>query len=138
MPYAYPYKKYNYKIIVDLKEVADFSEISARDVTMDPIEYREGTPSIKQPGLVKYGNITLRLGRVIETDLMKWLQSTTDGTCERKTIIIQFCNDLQNVVAEWKVINAYPIKYTQTDFDTTSHVMTIESVELAHEGILHI
>lgn len=138
MPYTYPYKKYNYKIIIDLKEVADFSEVSARDVTMDPIEYREGTPPIKQPGLVKYGNITLRWGRVTAMELVNWLQNATDGTGERKTIIIQFCDDLQNVVAEWKVINAYPIKYTSTDFHTTSHVMTIESVELAHEGILRI
>ncbi len=82
--------------------------------------------------------MTLKWGLATATELMTWLQSTVDGTCERKTITIQLCDDLHKVVAEWEVINAWPTKYTPTDFNATSNEIAIESVELAHEGIKRI
>ena len=62
----YPYKKYNYKVLIDQAEAAGFSEVSSPDITADPIEYREGnmsgkTPG-KQPGILKYSNVTLKRG----------------------------------------------------------------------------
>ena len=42
------------------------------------------------------------------------------------------------MVAEWKFINAWPIKYTPTDFNATSNEIAIESIELAHEGVERI
>ena len=100
MAYVYPYKKHNYIVLIDSKEVGGFSEVNAGDITIDPIEYREGIHPVntvlKQPGLVKYGNVTLKWGLATATELMTWLQSTVDGTCERKTITIQLCDDLHN------------------------------------------
>lgn len=62
----YPFKKYNYKVLIDQSEEAGFSEVSSPDITADPIEYREGnmagkTPG-KQPGILKYSNVTLKRG----------------------------------------------------------------------------
>lgn len=142
MAAVYPYKKYNYILFIDSKEVGGFSEISAGDITIDPIEYREGMHPVntvcKQPGFVRYGNVTLKWGVATATEFIEWLKSTVDGTCERKTITIQLCNDLHVVVAKWEVINAWPTKYVPTDFNTTSNETAIECVELAHEGIKRI
>lgn len=88
MAYVYPYKKYNYIVLIDSKEVGGFSEVNAGEIITDPIEYREGLHPVntvfKQQGLVKYGNVTLKWGLVTGTELITWLQSTVDGTCERK------------------------------------------------------
>lgn len=142
MAYVYPYKKHNYIVLIDSNEVGGFSEVNASDITIDPIEYREGNHPVntvlKQPGLVKYGNITLKWGLAFATELITWLQSIVDGVCERKTITIQLCDDVKNVVAEWEIINAWPTKYTPSDFNATSNEIAIESVELAHEGIKRI
>lgn len=139
MTHVYPYKKYNYIVLIDSKEVGEFSEVSAGEITSDPIEYSEGfypvNTDLKQQGLVKYGNVTLKMGLAIGNELIKWIQSTVDGTCERKTVTIQRCDDWHMVVAEWEFINAWPIKYAPIDFSTTNHEIEIESVELAHEGI---
>lgn len=45
----YPYKKYNYKVLIDQSEEAGFSEVSAPDITADPIEYREGIWRARPP-----------------------------------------------------------------------------------------
>ena len=72
MAYVYPYKKHNYIVLIDSKEVGGFSEVNAGDITIDPIEYREGIHPVntvlKQPGLVKYGNVTLKWGLATATD----------------------------------------------------------------------
>lgn len=44
-----PYKKYNYKVLIDGNEEAGFSEVSAPDITSDPVEYREGNMAGKPP-----------------------------------------------------------------------------------------
>ena len=55
MAMVYPFKKYNYDVTIDGKAVGGFSEVSAPDISSDPIEYREGNFAVntvgKQPGL---------------------------------------------------------------------------------------
>ena len=73
MAMVYPFKKYNYDVTIDGKAVGGFSEVSAPDISSDPIEYREGNFAVntvgKQPGLVKYGNITLKWGMTNSVEL---------------------------------------------------------------------
>ena len=40
--------------------------------------------------------------------------------------------------ASWKVINAWPIKYTVSDFNAASNEIAVETLELAHEGISRV
>ena len=47
-------------------------------------------------------------------------------------------NDKQETIGEWEIINAWPTKYTPSDFNATSNEVAIESVELAHEGITRV
>lgn len=91
MAYVYPYKKYNYIIFIDQKKWQDSLKFSALDIAIDPIEYREGIhPVLKQPGLVKYGNVTLKWGVITATEFFTWLQSAGEDTCERKTTQFNF------------------------------------------------
>ena len=73
MAMVYPYKKYNYDVTIDGQSVGGFSEVSAPDISSDPIEYREGNFSVntvgKQPGLIKYENITLKWGMTNSMEL---------------------------------------------------------------------
>ena len=59
MATGYPFKKYNFNVLIDGKAVGYFSEVSAPEMADEPIEYRAGdhqagTP-VKMPGLKKYG-----------------------------------------------------------------------------------
>ena len=93
----YPFKKYNYKVTIDGTEAAGFSEVSAPDITVDPIEYREGnmagkTPG-KQPGILKYSNVTLKRGTTDSLLFMDWMTELKNGTVNRKTIVITLVDD---------------------------------------------
>jgi len=139
MAMVYPFKKYNYDLQIDGKSVGGFSEISAPAITIEPIEYREGNFAVntagKQPGLVKYDNITLKWGMTASDELYKWAKEVEGGTINRKTIVISLKNDVQEEIAKWTAISAWPTKYTGPDVNATASEVAVEQLELVHEGI---
>lgn len=135
----YPYKKYNYKVLMAGKEEAGFSEVSAPDISSDPVEYREGnmagmTPG-KQPGILKYSNVTLKRGTTNSQVFFEWIKTIQDGSVTRKTVSISLLDDTMAEVASWELANAWPTKYTAPDLNATSNEVAIESLDLVCEGI---
>lgn len=138
----YPYKKYNYKVLLDNSEEAGFSEVSSPDITSDPVEYREGNmtgkTAGKQPGILKYGNVTLKRGVTESQVFVAWMKDVQDGKAPRKTVVITLMDDEMNEVASWQLEKAWPTKYTGTDMNATSNEVAIESLELVTEGVTRI
>ncbi|MFS0555399.1 MULTISPECIES: phage tail protein [Brevibacillus] len=133
-----PYRKFRYRVEMDGIQQAGFSEVSGFDASVDVVEYREGNEVItprKLPGLAKYGNITLKWGVTDSMDLYNWMQDTIQGKVARKTVTIIAINEAGEDVATWKVIEAWPTKYTAPDFNGTSSEVAIEQLEIAHEGM---
>lgn len=135
---TYPYGKFRYKVEIDGITAGGFSEVTGFDASIDVMEYREGdmvqTP-MKIPGLKKYGNITLKKGLADSMALYEWLDAGITGEVERKTITITLLDATESAVASWRVINAWPVKYTGPDFNATSSEVAVETLEVAHEGM---
>jgi phage tail-like protein len=136
---VYPFKKHNYEVRVDGKAVGGFSEVNVPDITIEPIKYREGNfavnTAVKQPGLVKYGNVTLKWGVTTDRTLYTWVKEVEGGTITCKTVTISLLDDLQNELAKWTVLSAYPTKYTAPDMNATTNEIAVEQVELTHQGL---
>ena len=134
----YPFKKYNYKVLLGNEE-AGFSEVSSPDISSDPIEYREGnmagrTPG-KQPGIMKYSNVTLKHGTTESLVFVNWMKEIQNGAATRKTVVISLLDDTMAEVASWQLEKAWPTKYTAPDFNATSNEIAIETLELVTEGV---
>ena len=138
---AYPHGKFRYKVEIDGLDAGGFSEVSGFDVSIDVMEYREGdmvqTP-MKMPGLKKYSNITLRQGLADSMVLYDWIILGVDAAPERKTITITLLDEEEAPAASWQVINAWPMRYTAPDFNATSSEVAIETLEIAHEGMIRV
>lgn len=138
---AYPHGRFRYKVEIDGLDAGGFSEVSGFDVSIDVMEYREGdmvqTP-MKVPGLKKYSNITLKQGLADSMVLYDWIIAGVDGAVDRKTITITLLDEEEAPAASWQVINAWPMKYTAPDFNATSSEVAIESLEIAHEGMVRV
>ena len=137
----YPHGRFRYKVEIDGLDAGGFSEVTGFDASIDVIEYREGdmvqTP-MKLPGLKKYGNITLRQGLADSMVLYEWIVAGVNGAVDRKTITITLLDEEEAPAASWQVINAWPMRYTAPDFNTTSSEVAIESLEIAHEGMTRV
>ncbi len=139
----FPYRKFNYMVVIDGITRAGFSEVSAADITVEPIEYREGTSkrtvSDKLPGISKFSNVTLKYGMTDNMEFYKWISQLVAGEVVTRKVVIQLMDENnQNVKAQWELEDAWPTKYTAPDFKGTENAVAIESVELVHHGFKRV
>ena len=118
-----------------------FTEVSGLSIENEVIEYREGNSpeysKIKMPGMQKFGNITLRRGTFrSDNEFYQWFNTISLNTVERRDIIINLLNEEHEPVISWKVKNAWPVKVQSTDLKSDAGEAAIETLELAHEGLV--
>ncbi|MDO4731544.1 MAG: phage tail protein [Clostridia bacterium] len=139
--YVQPYRNFNFSVVINgfSENTTGFSEVSGFDATFDVVEYREGNMEItpmKIPGLIKYGNITLKRGASDNTELYDWLYACfNEGKMELHDMDIYLFKPDATVAAQWHVKNAWPVKYAAPDFNASGSEIAYETIELAHEGI---
>jgi phage tail-like protein len=90
------------------------------------------------PGMVKYSNITLKRGTIVnDTDFYKWINAIDPYThpVNRREITISLLNETHNPVITWSAKNAFPVKYQASDLKADGNEVAIETLEIAHEGL---
>ncbi|MBN9297685.1 MAG: phage tail protein [Filimonas sp.] len=117
-----------------------FTEVSGLNVETQVIEYRDGlSPDysvIKMPGMQKFGNITLKRGVMQgDNEFFDWWNTYQMNKIERRDITISLLNEKHEPVVVWKVRNAFPTKVDGGALKATGNEVSIESMEIAHEGI---
>jgi phage tail-like protein len=136
-----PYGNYNFLVELDGITRAAFQECSGFDSTIDVIEYREGgenTTTRKMPGMTKYSNIVLKWGLTDDMELYKWHLDAVNGTVNRKNGSIVLLDRSGGEMARWNFERAWPSKYDGPDFNAEGNDVAIETLELAHEGIVRV
>ncbi len=136
----YPLPKFHFQVEWGGASIG-FTEVTGLDVQTDPIEYRDGaSPEYtkkKMPGMQKYSNITMKRGTFKgDNDFFKWWNTVALNTIERRNVTISLLNESHEPVVVWKVKNAWPIKVQSTDLKADGNEVAIESIELAHEGLV--
>jgi phage tail-like protein len=133
-----PYPSYNFTVEIGGVTRAAFQECSGLDSTVEITEYNEGgrnTP-MKLAGLAKFANITLKWGLTDDPELYAWHRAAVDGNLERKdgSIVVRDRDGTEKV--RWNFFNAWPTKWTAPAFNAETSAVAIETLELAHEGVV--
>lgn len=134
-----PYRVYNFIVEIDGITRAAFRECTGLDATQDVIEYREGSEATtprKLPGLNKYSNITLKWGLSDDTDLWAWRQTAMDGKVERRNGSIVLLDDSGTEMLRWNFREGWPTQWTGPSLNATGNEVAIETLEIAHEGLV--
>lgn len=124
------------------EQQASFSEVSGVSVESEVIEYRGGADprqsTSKQPGLQKYGNITLTRGvmpTVTGNALYTWFKASTQGAGDRRDVTISLLNEDREPAMTWNVKGAFPVKLEAPAFKSTGTDVSLEKLEFACEGV---
>lgn len=138
-----PYRNMRYLLEIDGISQAGFSECSIPDTSQDPIEYREGNevPTVRKiPGLIKYGNLTLKWGITDSMDLYDWRVQVEEGKAGdyRRNIAVVILDEEGNPKARWEFAEAWPTKYDSPDLNATGNDIAIETLEIAHESMKRV
>ena len=134
-----PYNRYNFYVEWDGIIHAGFMECSGLDSSQNPGEYREGTDPLtsrKIPGLVSYSNISLQRGVTYNKELWDWRSALASGNTLRKEISIVLLDDQGTERIRWNLTNCWPTSWSGPDLSASADDAAVESIELAHEGIV--
>lgn len=138
-----PYRNFRFLVEIDGITQAGFSEATIPDTSQDPIEYREGNESPtarKIPGLIKYGNVTLKWGIADSLDLYDWRKLVEEGKMKdaRRNVAIILIDEEGNSKSRWEFNDAWPSKYDAPDLNAKGTDIAIETLEIAHEGMKRV
>ena len=138
-----PYKNYRFLLEIDGLVQAGFKEVTIPDSSQDPIEYREGSdqPTVRKiPGLIKYGNISLKVGLTDSMELYAWRKLVEDGNTDEyyKNMAIILIDEQGESKSRWEFSNAWPTKYDAPDLNATDNNIAIESIDVAHDGMKRV
>ena len=133
-----PYAQFNFLVEIDGLSVAGFTEVGGLTNESDIIEYREGADTAtvrKLPGLRKYSNITLKRGFTQNKELWEWRNTTNEGKTERKAGSIILLDEARNEALRWNFSEGWISKWEGPALNSTANEASIESLEIAVEGI---
>lgn len=138
-----PYKNYRFLVEIDGIVQAGFKEVTIPDSSQDPIDYREGSdqPTVRKiPGLIKYGNVSLKVGMTGSMELYNWRKLVEDGKTDdyRKNMAIILINEQGDPTGRWEFSDAWPTKYDAPDLNATDNNIAIEAIDIVHEGMKRI
>lgn len=136
-----PFNNFNFLVEIGGIRRAAFQEASGFDSSIDITEHREGgenTTVRKLPGLTKFSNITLKWGMTDDPELYNWhrLWVTGDPAAKRENGSIVLLDRQGQEKARWNFLSAWPNKWIGPSFNAEGNDVAIETLELAHEGLV--
>ena len=121
---------------------AAFRECSGLGSENDIVEYKAAGKDgmeviIKQPGRLKWENITLKRGITNDLSLWKWRKQVEEGKVKeaRKSGSIVMYDQTNAAVAAWHFDNGWPSKLSGPSLNAQNNEVAIEEMVIAHEGI---
>ncbi len=134
-----PYPNFNFIVDLGIGEELQFAEVEIPAAEVEVIEYREGgdpaSSSRKLPGRTRYGNVVLRRGLSGRLELWEWFKAVRDGQPLRRDVRITLLDEQRQPVQRWLLRDAWPTKYDPSNLNAKGNEVTIETLELAVEGI---
>jgi phage tail-like protein len=126
---------------VDAK-VGFFKSVGGLSYETEVLEHREGgenNTTKKLVGATKWKNLVLKRG-FGSPELIawreEWLKPAGPGANMRKSgKIEQLGPDGDTVVASWTFVRGWPVKWEVSELDASKSEVSIETLEIAHEGL---
>jgi phage tail-like protein len=121
--------------------IGQFREVSGLDSEQEIVEQKSvdanGNPVIeKVPGNLKWSNVELKRGIDIDKSLWEWRhQVETEGPdAARVDAMLELCDYSGDTIAAYKLLAAWPSKYTGAAMNAGSNEVAVEAMTICHEG----
>jgi phage tail-like protein len=140
----YPPVGFHFKVEVQDLPLNDndmrFSEVSGLSVEMGTEEVAEGGQNRfiqKYPTRTKYPELVLKRGLLVNSEILTWIRSCLedyeDYQIKPKTIFIKLLNEEHQPLLTWNIVNAYPTKWSVSDFNASNNAVVIESLQFFYQ-----
>ena len=137
-----PFRTFNFLVELDGIAQASFTECGGLSSTTEVAEFRQGGDNArmrKLPGKTSFSDITLKWGLTDSTELWDWRQQIVEGNVVRKNgsiVVFDLANHTE--VARWNFVAAWPTKWEGASFSARGSDIAIDTLVLAHEGLVRV
>lgn len=122
---------------------AFFKSVSGLRYETEVVPVREGGQNLttfQLPGAVKWSNIVLKMGFTKDSSssgMLKWRKEwTMPGGGNRVNGTITQLDTAMNPQMSWTFWRGWPVKWEISEFDASKNELSIETLEIAHEGLI--
>lgn len=134
-----PYCAFQWVVEIDGLAVAHFQEVSGLSIETEVVKFREGGLNDREHplmGATSYSNIVLKNGLTDSSVLFNWraLVDRPNRSSARKNGSIILLDGPVNELVRWNFRRGWPCKWEGPTL-TGQAAITIETIEIAHEGI---
>jgi phage tail-like protein len=141
MPVYYPPVGFHFRVEFDLPGAGDsdmrFREVSGLSAELEEETYNEGGENRfvqKLPVRARYPDLVLKRGLLTSSDVRKWCQDAIQNLeIKPVTVWVTLLNDAHEPLQSYTVVNAWPKKWSVSDFNAESGEVVVESLELAYQ-----
>lgn len=116
-----------------------FKSVSGLKYELETIPVREGGQNATIYNLVggaKWSNIILKQGFTKDSGLLTWRDSWVGAIGTRKDVRIAILDTALVEQKAWTAKRGLPIKWEISEFDASKSELAIETLEIAHEGLI--
>jgi phage tail-like protein len=137
-----PFGSHYFALEVNGQEIAHFMECSGLKTTSTVFEIEEGGMNgmtHKRPGQSKWDNIVLRFATNASQELLSWrdefLQDQFGSRPTNSGSIIMYDNE-RNEIRRYSFTNCWPVSWEGPQLNSGSSELAVETLEIAHEGLI--
>jgi len=126
-------------------EIGRFTEISGLSAQIEVEEFAEGGQNQykhKLPGRMSWPNLVLKRGITNSDELFQWFASCSGegftgagNAVKRHDGTVEVLSPAGKPIRSWKLIGAFPVKWTGPRFVASSSDLAVEELEVCHCGI---
>jgi phage tail-like protein len=137
--YPLPGFAFRVHLTSDANEVAYFKSVSGLKYETETVPVVAGGSNhttFNLVGATKWPHLVLKRGFARGSSLLAMRKQWLDGPKTRiaQGSIVQLDSQLQRVGA-WTFTRGWPVKWEVSDFDASKSEMSIETLEIAHDGL---
>ncbi len=134
---SYPFTSYYFKVTFDGSEAISFQSVKGLEVTLETEDFLAGGENrftYKLPKQASYSNLVLTRGWMNDMEIINWCKDAFyNQKIELKDITVSLMQNEETPISTWKVVNAFPKKWTMSEFNAQNNAIAIESIELQYQ-----
>lgn len=136
-----PLVSYHFHVEIDGITQAQFRECGGLGSESQVVEYKEAVKGVtvirKQPGAIKWSDITLKRGVSDVMELWQWRKQVEQGKVDeaRKNGSIVLYDQANKEIARWNFKDGWPSKLSGPQVKADSNEVAIEELTITHEGM---
>lgn len=114
-----------------------FQEVGGLTATLGVRSLNEGGENRfkhQLPERVTYSNLILKRGLITDSSVLQWvINALSNFEFKPITIFVKLLDVNEQPLVTWEVVNAYPVKWSVSNFNAEQSTIVVESMELAYQ-----